>query len=585
MAHWVLLDGKVPVVLAGRLVPSKNHPANSSGDPNAACAGCHQAIYEKYRKTPMANASGVAADGFLPGSFTHEASGVSYRMTERDGRIFLKFSREVASRQPASADEAALSGDRELKYFIGSGARGRTYLFEQDSYWFEIPINWYGKKRIWDMAPNFLNAKEMPLTMPVDPPCLRCHTSDAQPSLPEARNKYAGAPFLEGGITCTACHGDASAHLASSGRTPMVKIGQLPHAQRDSICLSCHLEGQEAVVHLGRRLVDFRPGDNIFDYASFFVRQNSDGSGARATSQWEALLRSGCKRGSGDKLTCTSCHDPHGTTRSMSAAERVTYYRERCLECHDPAAARPPGGAAQPTSPQGFASSHHPENQDCTSCHMQRVRSDDIAHEQVTDHSIARLPIANARKTATSSGPFVSIGSEVGVPGPEKDRDLGLAYAFAASRGDRQAGEQALVYLARAEEQPGSAADAQLHEKLGFLHQLAGDKDAASREYAAALAADAHDSVAAGNLALLKAGDRRYAEAIDLWRQAFAEDPVQLKAGMNLAIVECGLGRKEAALGTLQRILDFAPDDGQARDLLRGIRSGARPCVARTGTR
>ncbi len=526
----------------------------------------------------MARASGPAADGFLPASFHHEASGVSYKILERDGHVFLTFDREAATAQPPGSDDGTLKGERELKYFLGSGTRGRTYLFDQDGYWFEIPINWYAKKKIWDMAPNYLNAKEMPLTLPVDPGCLRCHATDAQPSLPEARNKYAGAPFLEGGITCTACHGDATAHLASGGHTAMAKIERLPPVQRDSICLSCHLEGQQAVVHAGKRLVDFQPGQNIFDYASFFVRQTSVGGDARATSQWEALLRSGCKRGAGDALTCTSCHDPHGSTVGMSTTDRAALYRSKCLQCHDADAASRSSAAASPAAQKGFAASHHPENPDCAACHMPRARADDIAHEQVTDHSIPRIPVAASPKSSTSSGPLVPVGAEPGVAGPSTDRDLGLAYAFAASRGDRQSGELAITLLSHAEGRPGAAEDAPMHEQLGFLRQLAGDKDAAAQEYGLALAADPHDSVAAGDLALLKAGDHQYEAAVALWDRAFAEDPVQWKAGMNLAIVQCGLGQKEAALGTLQRILAFSPDDRQARELIRGIRSGTHSC-------
>jgi hypothetical protein len=528
----------------------------------------------------MARASGPAKDGFLPANFSHAASGITYQVVEQDGRVLLKFSREAAANQRLGSEDTSLKGERELQYFLGSGTRGRTYLFEQDGYWFEIPINWYAKKHIWDMAPNYLNAKEMPLTLPVDPGCLRCHSSDAQPSLPEARNKYAAAPFLAGGITCTACHGDASAHLASGGRTPMAKLGDLPAVQRDSICLSCHLEGQQAVVHAGKRLVDFRPGENIFDYASFFVRQT--GSDARATSQWEALLQSGCKRGAGDKLTCTSCHDPHSSTIGMSAADRVAFYRAKCLACHD--AASQTGAAVSPTAQKGFATTHHPENRDCAACHMPRARADDIAHEQVTDHRIPRIPGAAASKSAAPDSPLVAIGSEPGVAGPSTDRDLGLAYAFVASRGDRRAGERAITLLTGAESQPGAQSDALLHEQLGFLEQLAGDKRAAEGEYGLALQANPNDSIAAGDLALLKAGDHQYEAAVSLWERAFAEDPVQLKAGMNLAIVECGLGKREAALGTLNRILAFSPDDGQARELARGIRSGTRACGAKPGT-
>ena len=532
----------------------------------------------------MANASGLAADGFLAGSFTHEVSGVSYRMAERDGRVYLDFSREAsvgAERGPE--DDRSLNGQRELKYFVGSGKRGRTYLFDQDGYWFEIPVNWYGKKRVWDMAPNYQNAKEMPLTLPVDPGCLRCHGSDAQPSLPQARNRYAGVPFLENGITCTACHGDATAHLASGGHTAMMKLGELTPVRRDSICLGCHLEGQEAVVHQGKRLVDFRPGESIFDYASYFVRQGS--SGERATSQWEALLQSGCKRGAGEKLTCTTCHDPHS---SPEPEERVAFYRAKCLQCHDDdAVGKGETGMAgfRAAAQKGFAATHHPENQDCTSCHMPRAKAEDIAHEQVTDHRIPRVPRQPAVKEqsvgGSDAGALVAIGTVAGVAGESLGRDLGVAYALEALHGDKAAGERALELLRKAEALPGSDADSELHERLGFLDQLAGDKDAAAREYALALAANAYDSVAAGNLALLKAGDRQYGAAIDLLRRAFQEDPVQLKAGMNLAILQCGLGKKEAALGTLDRILAFSPDYGQARDFAREIRSGRHACVSR----
>jgi Flp pilus assembly protein TadD len=501
-------------------------------------------------------------------------------MVEREGKVFLTFAREATPRQPSGDDSGkGLKGQRELEYFIGSGKRGRTYLFEQEGYWFEIPVNWYGKKRVWDMAPNYLNVKEMPLTMPVDPGCLRCHSSEAQPSLPEARNKYAGAPFLAGGITCTACHGDAQAHLASGGQTPMLKLEELPAVRRDSICLSCHLEGQEAIVHQGKRLVDFRPGQNIFDYASYFVREVA---GERATSQWEALLQSGCKRGAGERLTCTTCHDPHGSTATMSSEERVEFYRMKCLQCHDAAAS---GHAADATAQEGFASSHHPEDRDCVSCHMPRAKADDIAHEQVTDHRIPRLVQRSKEKQPadgrTRMGALVAIGSAVGVAGNSSNRNLGLAYALAASRGDRVAGERAMQLLTEAEALPEAVSDGELHEKLGFLEQLAGEKDMAAREYSEALAADAHDSIAAGNLALLKAEELQYADAAELLERAFEEDPVQLKAGMNLAIVECGLGRKEAALGTLDRILAFSPDSGAARKFSREIRSGKHGCPGR----
>jgi predicted CXXCH cytochrome family protein len=551
----------------------------------------------------MANASGTAMAGFISGGFTHSRSEVTYHMEKEGGRAFLSFEREPVGQglgithtggaeTSGPESDRSLKGRRELRYFVGSGKRGRTYLFEQDSYWFETPINWYAKKRVWDMAPNYQGAAEMPLTLPVDPGCLRCHASGVQSSLPEARNRYLGSPFREGGITCTACHGDASSHLLTGGQRPMAHVEALPPVDRDSICLSCHLEGQEAVVHLGKKLEDFRPGESIFDYASYFVRDSSGdpapqgsterGSGARATSQWEALLRSGCKKGSGDKLTCTTCHDPHGSTAAMSAKEQVNFYRERCLQCHNSDVAR--SGEMRTGT---FAATHHPENRDCTSCHMPKTTAEDIAHEQVTDHEIPRIPMSAAVRAGSSArsthtvGTLVAVARGEGVPEVSGNRDLGLAYALAAVGGDRKAADRARELLQDAEKLPESASDRELHTQLGFLDQLEGENDPAEREYELALKADPHDSVAEGNLALLKVRDRQFETAIALLERAFEEDPTQLTAGMNLAIVECDLGRREAALGALNRVLEFSPDNGQARVLSHAIRLGRHRCGAR----
>jgi predicted CXXCH cytochrome family protein len=499
----------------------------------------------------MANASGLAIDGVIPADFEHGPSGVHYRVFTADGRAWLSYARENA---PA---DRALNGQEELRYFLGSGKRGRTYLFERKGYWFEIPINWYAKRRQWDMAPNYLDAREAPLTLPVDPGCLRCHFSGAAASLPDARNHYAGAPVASGGITCVACHGDPAAHMATGGKAPMADINAMEPARRDSICLDCHLEGQAAVIRTGKNLVDFKPGDKLSDFAYYFVYAGENGSGGRATSQWEALLKSECKRQSGDKLTCTTCHDPHG---SPEPEERVAFYRRRCVTCHNQT---------------GFTASHHPENPDCTACHMARPPANDIAHEQVTDHWI-RKRVSQQPLPLASNGELVAVGGFA-----VDDRDLGLAYAQMAARGDRTAGQRALELLHRAEKQNTAAVDHELHAQLGFLDQLSGQTQAAAAEYREALAEDPDDALAAGNLAFIEARLGENATAAERWRQVFDHDPVRVGAGLNLAVVECGAGQRDAALATLDRIRIFAPDNDRARAMQSAILSGRESCRQR----
>ena len=532
-------------------------------DPDAACAPCHRDIYERYRKTPMAHASGPAIEGVIPADFRHAASGVHYRVYDDGGKVWMSYERDAASSpvselSPRALAPGELKGRRELRLFIGSGKRGRTYLFEQEGYWFEAPINWYAKKQVWDMTPNHISDREMPLTLPVDPGCLHCHASGVASSLPDARNHYAGDPFAYGGITCGACHGEGSAHVASQGKAAMLKLDALPPVRRDSVCLNCHLEGQTAVNRAGKKPEDFRPGDNLFDYAAFFVYRGAEGSEGRATSQWEALLASECKKKSGDRLTCTTCHDPHG---SPAAEDRVAFYRQRCLSCHNHS---------------GFASRHHAENLDCTACHMARASSSDIAHEQVTDHLIRK-------RLSPEPAPAAGLQVLEAVGGAQAgDRDLGLAYAELAVHGNQEAGARAMTLLSRGEaEANGAAADAELHTELGFLDQVSGHREAAMAEYERAIRANPYDSVALGDMAFIEASRRRYAEAETLWKAAFDDDPAQIGAGLNLAIVECETGNRSVALETLRRVLEFSPDDGKAEGLEIEMANGKQNCAGR----
>ena len=492
-------------------------------------------------------------DGLIVGSFTHEASGVAYRIFKRDGAGWLSYAR------PAATAGGYLNGEVELAYFIGSNTRGRTYLFERDGYWFETPVNWYAKKRVWDMAPNYLKSREMPLTLPVDANCLHCHVSGVAAALPGARNHFAHAPFAHGGIGCPSCHGDASEHVRTKGKSPVLNPAKLDAVRRDSVCLQCHLEGETAAYRLGHSLATYRPGDALFDSVSYFVHEGEVGPDGRATSQYEALLQSACKRASGDGMTCTTCHDPHRSQTTATPAARVAFYRAKCLACH---------------TGTKFATAHHPEQPDCATCHMPRSASADIAHEQVTDHRI-QIPRKATEARAGTNEALVPIGDEKAT-----DRELGLAYAQMAQRGDRQSAETALTLLRKAEAlEAATVKDAELHTELGFLEQESGDIHAADREYRAALAADPDDGTARGDMAVLFAGTGDYATAVRLWQRVFDADPAQAAAGYNLALGQCRLGRKEDAEATLKRLLSFAPDDQRARALATALAGGAQSCA------
>jgi len=532
------------------IAAAATHQETALSDPDRVCAGCHQDIYERYQKTPMARASGVAADGLIEGDFTHAQSGIRYRLFSRNGQVWMAYERT------ASSTEQELHGEQALSYYVGSGRRGRTYLFDRDGWWFEAPVNYYSKKKLWDMAPNFGSAVSMPATLPVDSECLHCHASEVQTALPEARNRYADAPFLAGGVACGACHGDAAQHLAQQGRGPIVDPAKLAPVKRDSVCLQCHLEGEATIYQAGKSLAAFRPGDDLADFAVYFVDARQQGGGGRATSQYEALLRSACKRASGDKLTCTSCHDPHG---SPTPEERVSFYRGKCLACH---------------TDERMAKEHHPEQQDCAVCHMPTRETTDISHEQLTDHDIERHRREGVKKLAGQSVVLVPVGGM-----RAGDRELGLAYAELAEHGDQQSGEQALSLLRKAERE--GAGDAALHVQLGFLEQVSGSLDAAQREYEAALAENAYENTAMANLAVIDVSQGKIEEAIRLFEKVIADDPSQTAAGMDLAFLQCRLGSKREALLTLEAMERFNPDNQPLHTFMTTGRYGRQSCGLR----
>lgn len=509
----------------------------------------------------MARGSGLATDGLQPGSFHHKPSGVDYRIFLRDGTPWMSFSRS------ATDARGALSGEHQLQYFIGSGHRGRTYLFQQGvqqgGQWFELPINYYTRRNALDMAPAFDNATVMPAPLPVDPNCLHCHATEVQPNLATARNRYANVPFRQGGIGCSACHGDPTQHLAQHGHGPIVNPAKLSVARRDSSCIQCHLEGDAVVYRPGKSLAQFKPGDDLTDFAVYFVRAQQQGEGRRATSQYEALLRSACKRASGDKLTCTTCHDPHS---DPTPAERVQYFRARCLACHNTPA---------------IAVNHFPKQPDCAQCHMPTRNTTDISHEQVTDHDIeARPATASILRDlkASTSVELVPVGGFAA-----GDREFGLAYAqialLGASRGDAHATAMALRLLTQAA--INGADDPELMVRLGYLQQLSGTNDKARASYTAALNADPYEPSALANLAVLDASSGHTQEAVRLLQRLIEDDPTQTAAGLNLAFIECKLGHSAEARALTQHLSAYNPDDPQLRAYLRTGEYAGQSCPLR----
>jgi tetratricopeptide (TPR) repeat protein len=514
-------------------VAEQLHPL-SVREVDAPCAQCHYRIVQSYLDTPMANASGMALERLHPGAFLHKGSGIEFKITVHKGRAYLSSRNTVTAQPPV---------EHELKYFLGSGHLGTTYLYSIGEYLFESPIAWYAPSRRYDMKPGLEELRQIPPTLPMQSECMRCHMSSVQRPVAGTINRYPTMPFLHAGVTCEACHGPSRKHVNSNGKVSVISPVRLTADKRDSVCISCHLEGDISVERAGRSALDYRPGDSISEYIAYYV-YGGENLTRRAVSEVEQLGLSTCKRVSGDRMSCMSCHDPHYTP---DAQHRVAFYRGKCLACH---------------RERGFAAVHHPENKDCTACHMRQSAARNVPHVAWTDHRILKLPENSIEEIfATGHGRLAPIFSPNATA-----RDQAMADYRAVLEGDQSLEAVAWEELNRQRDAIDSDKDAL--NAVGILAAKRGESQVAEKAFRRVLELDPFNLIALSNFGILRAKAGKTEEALSLLRKAFNRSEDIPALAMNLARVQCIAGNATGARSTLKTAFTYSGELESMRTLL-----------------
>ena len=425
-------------------------------------------------------------------------------------------------------------GNRELQWFIGSGKVGRSYLFSTDDFLFQAPVSYYSAPGKWDVSPGYQGMRSVDLTRMVETACLQCHATGVQ-TLEGAQNRFAAEPFREGGVGCERCHGDGTKHIAritgrKTGALEIVNPAKLAGEPRDSVCAQCHLTGAARVARTGAAA--YRPGGRMADSVAVFVWEEAAGSSLGATSHFEKLEASRCRKQSAGTLWCGTCHSVHG---------RAVSYRQQCERCHRER------GCAEKAEVRAKAGN------DCVACHMPKRGAVSSEHLAFTDHAIPRRP--GGGEVIKRLRPFWA----------SSDRDLALAYAVVAP-GEPAVRQEAFDRLRAA---AGSHPD-----DVPILSQLAQFYDRMGREDEAAalceriLKLDPMHGAAAVNLGIYRVKGGRQDEAIALWRGALARNPALTGARVNLGVALYRAGEREEAKKELREALRWDPDAAAPRRLL-----------------
>jgi len=496
------------------------------------CSSCHSEIAKSYALTAMAQASGRATELHLPnGEVSAAKANVTYSVTTKDGDLQLAYRKKMP-------DGVTVEGAKSLRYYIGSGSHGRGFIFEEGGQPFQAPIAYYGAGRGWDLAPGYSDLTTIFLGRKAESPCLSCHASGPKP--------VASGLFEEGAVSCERCHGPGEQHVKTPQASKIVNPLKLDAERRDSVCAQCHLTGETRVMKAGRSEATFQPGDLLGEHIVPFVWENPDKAEFKVVGHFEGLWQSKCKRVSGDKLSCLTCHDPHV---KVSDADKIAYYRAKCLTCHSTESCKTTLAARKLQSDS------------CIACHMPQRPSTDGQHTAFTDHSIQRSP---GTTTPSERSPKLVAFWKASA----SDRDSALADADEAWHSGDAAGFEKVHYELLAV-LPTASDDATVDAQLAYTEDLAGEPAKAEALYRKALKVDSENLLALTNLGthLARAGEME--QAVELWKRALAINPGLLPPGLNMARVQWRLGQLASARETLRRVLSLNPDSQPALDLMK----------------
>ncbi len=480
---------------------------------DSTCGQCHAKIAESYARHPMGRSLVPAANVMDRQSYGPDTNNPFVAL----GRHFQVIRQgESLRHQQALFDDSGkpmVEQSQEVRWVMGSGTKGYSYLAERDGYLIQTPISWYSQKERWDLSPGFVPS--VLAGRVVSAACLFCHANRVH-SDPEVPDRFRTPVFEGHAIGCERCHGPAQLHVARGDPYTIVNPARLSPPLRDAVCEQCHLEGEARVLRFGRELFDYRPGLPLSDFWAVLVHAQKSGEDAKAVNHVEQMYQSKCfQRPVGElKLGCITCHDPHV---HVGPEERPAHYRESCLKCHDEAKKQP--GCSEPLQDRRKTS----PGDSCIYCHMPRYESSDVAHTASTDHRIVRRPANRPRPpTDLDSAVFADFYRDRFVQGdPQAEGNLGIGLVKMMNAGmfapERQ-GERALRLLESAlatnpQDVELRVSKAQVLARLGRQSEVLAEASAAlakrPRDWRL-LACAASAAQAKGDLDL----------AIDYWRRA-----------------------------------------------------------------
>ena len=322
---------------------------------SAACQKCHAAIYQSWRKTPMAN---VVRDP-----------------REHPDAIIPDLSKGGPLVHFTTNDVALVYGSKwKQRYFQRIG----------DDY-FVLPAQWDVTHHQW--RPYFVKedwwAPMYPpdnFKRPTSALCDGCHSVNYD---------ITTKTLTEWNVGCEKCHGPGSEHVRHPTTFNIVNTARQSYIAANDVCIQCHSQGRPLENPIAGKYYDWPVGFDVTKKLSDYWKLEEhklgettfthfpDGTAHKNRMQGNDFVTSLMYT---HGVTCSTCHDVHGTDNASNLRKPP---QALCLDCHGP---NSPNG---PHAPTLEAHTHHKPDStgsQCIACHMPKI-AQTIADVNVRSHT------------------------------------------------------------------------------------------------------------------------------------------------------------------------------------------------------
>jgi predicted CXXCH cytochrome family protein len=293
------------------------------------CAGCHAEAAAAWRGSDHDRAMDVAADSTVLGDFDDAAftdREITSRFYQRDGRFFVHT--EGPDGEPGEFEITHVFGFDPLQQYLVPFPGGRLQALSiawdaRRGEWFhlypdqDIPagdwLHWTRNAQNWNGM------------------CAECHSTNLVKNYDPENQTYATS-WSEIDVSCEACHGPGSRHVAWAETPPMARPAVEHYAlvlptsgisgrEQVALCAPCHSRRSE--------LGDYehtQPGlmDNVVPSLLDAGLYHADGQILDEVYVYGSFVQSKMYK---NDVRCTNCHEAH-------SLKLIREGNDLCLQCH-----------------------------------------------------------------------------------------------------------------------------------------------------------------------------------------------------------------------------------------------------------